>query len=165
MAEDRDSPAGAVVVRPAEQDDANALARLAGELGYPSTPVKVLARLDRLRADPGSHAVFVAERAPGAVLGWLHVFVARRLETDCFAEIGGLVVSSGARSAGVGAALVARAERWALDHGLTTLRVRSNVTRQRTHRFYERYGFARVKEQLVLQKPLAPQQPATPPPA
>jgi GNAT superfamily N-acetyltransferase len=136
------------VVRPAEQDDANALARLAGELGYPSTPVEVLARLDRLRADPG-HAVFVAERAPGAVLGWLHVFVARRLETDCFAEIGGLVVSSGARSAGVGAALVARAERWALDHGLTTLRVRSNVTRQRTH-------FARVKEQLVLQKPLAP---------
>jgi len=34
------------------------------------------------------------------------------------------------------------------------VRVRSNVVRERAHRFYERLGFVEVKKQKVLDKPL-----------
>ena len=37
-----------------------------------------------------------------------------------------------------------------------TLRVRSNVVRERTHRFYERLGFARLKTQVAFARPLDP---------
>src|SRR5690606_28443107 len=78
-------------VRPAAPADLDALAALAGRLGYPSSAAEVEARLHLLTAHPGLHAVYVAE-AEGAVVGWVHVFVGARLESEPFGELGGLVV-------------------------------------------------------------------------
>ncbi|HLT45938.1 MAG TPA: GNAT family N-acetyltransferase [Rubricoccaceae bacterium] len=141
-------------VRRAEPGDLDALAALAGQLGYPSTPDEASSRLRLLTAHPDLHAVYVAE-VGDAVAGWVHVFVGARLESDPFAEIGGLVVDERHRGAGVGEALVREAERWARGRGMAQLRVRSNVVRKRAHRFYEREGFERLKEQVVFQKRLA----------
>ena len=145
----------AMRLRLAEPRDADSLAELATELGYPSTADQIADRMRLLRATRElHHEIYVAEEPEGVAVGWLHLYVAYHLETDPFAEIGGLVVADGRRGAGVGAALVAEAERWAREHGLDRLRVRSNVVRERAHRFYERVGFARLKSQVVFEKRL-----------
>jgi GNAT superfamily N-acetyltransferase len=146
----------AMLLRLAETRDAEALTVLSIQLGYPTSIAETLERLRRLAERPDTHALYVAEGPAGQVVGWLHVFAALRIESHPFAEIGGLVVSQVVRGSGVGAALVAQAEAWARERGLAAIRVRSNVVRERAHRFYERAGFARLKNQIVLHKPLSP---------
>jgi GNAT superfamily N-acetyltransferase len=137
-----------MIVRDAELRDVEAIAALAGELGYPTTS-DAMAR--RLAALGGRDAVLVADDG-GACVGWIHVSVIDSLETDRHAEIRGLVVASTHRSAGIGAALVRAAEEWARRRELGRVRVRSNVMRERTHRFYERLGYRAVKSQKVFDK-------------
>jgi len=140
-----------VQLRPARAGDADALARLAGELGYPTTPAQASARLVRLENTEG--ALIVAEGG-GEVVGWVHVFVSPAFETDPSAEIGGLVVAAERRGAGIGALLVRAAEDWGRARGFAEIRVRSNVVRERTHRFYESAGYAERKRQAVFVKTL-----------
>jgi GNAT superfamily N-acetyltransferase len=140
-------------VRPALLADAEALAALAGELGYPATPELVEARLAAILAGPG-HAVLVAESIPGEVVGWIHVFGARRVESEPFAELGGLVVREGHRGRGIGRRLVEAARRWAAVRGFSTLRVRTSVVREEAHRFYRGLGFELAKRQSVFSRAL-----------
>jgi len=138
-----------VRIREARPEDAEALASLAGELGYPSTADQIASRLSALPDD----VVLVAELG-GAVAGWMQVGVVRSLESGTFAEVRGLVVTAAHRSSGIGARLVAAGEEWASGRGLTRMRVRSNVVRERTHAFYERHGYRTIKAQKVFDKPL-----------
>jgi len=64
----------ALRIRPAQPEDAPALAALAGQLGYPTTPEKMMARLQAL-AEDDHQAVFVAVEADGQVVGWVHVYL------------------------------------------------------------------------------------------
>lgn len=138
-----------MIVRAATREDAQALASLAGELGYPSTAEQMLVRFDAL---PESEAVLVA--ADPDVVAWVQVGVTSSLESGAFAEIRGLVVQEQQRSRGIGALLVDAAEEWARGRGLSRMRVRSNVLRERTHRFYERLGYIVKKSQKAFEKPL-----------
>lgn len=137
------------VLRPAAPADVPALAGLATQLGYPNTPEQIAGRLAALGAVPG-HAVLVAEQpGDGAVIGWIHVGSTRWLESDPYAEIGGLVVDAAWRGRRIGERLVRAGLAWAAAEGFREMRVRSNVVRADAHRFYERLGFARVKTQAV----------------
>jgi len=143
-------------VRAARADDAAALALLSGQLGYPVGGVEMADRLARVRAQRVGE-VFVAsagetDAADAEVLGWTHVVPRLQLEEAPFAELAGLIVAESARGLGVGAALLAAAEQWARDAGFALMRVRSNVVRERAHRFYEREGYRRVKVQGVFHK-------------
>lgn len=140
-------------LRPAAPNDAAALAGLATELGYPSRSDAVARRLDRLAAHDGN-AVLVAVGDGGAVVGWIHVFATFRVESDGFAEIGGLVVREKLRGEGIGRLLVEAAEGWAREAGLGQVRVRSNVVREATHRFYAHLGYDATKRQQVFAKRL-----------
>lgn len=142
-----------MIVRPARLSDAAAIAVLATQLGYPSRPEESERRL-RVLAERSDHAVLVAEADGGAVIAWCHVGGALPVETEPFAEILGLVVDESQRGQGIGEKLVDAAAEWATGNGYRTLRVRSNVVRERTHRFYERLGFARVKSQVVFSRTL-----------
>ena len=141
----------AMQIAPAEAADAPAIAALCAQLDHPATAEAVLRRLAGL--DPAVHAVFVAQR-DGAVVGWAHVAETRALEYEPCAELLGLVVDEGARSGGVGAALVAAAEQWARACGLSEMRVRSRDTRARAHAFYRREGYEDWKRQAVFRKQL-----------
>jgi GNAT superfamily N-acetyltransferase len=136
-----------MLVRPCLPNDAEAVAALAGELGYPSTAEQIRSRLEWLLGRDG-HAVFAAE-VDGRVVGWSHVHETRPLESEPFAELAGLVVAAGHRGTGIGKALVEAAVRWAAARRLATLRVRSNVIRTDAHRFYAARGFERLKTQAV----------------
>jgi N-acetylglutamate synthase-like GNAT family acetyltransferase len=98
-----------IVIRDAIIEDATLIAPLLGELGYPSQPDGVRARLARLLAREDSR-VFVAERAARVlgVLG-LHRMPVLTSPSD-IAMIIALVVTERARRSGVGRLLVARAE-------------------------------------------------------
>ncbi len=94
-------------------------------------------------------------RPDGSLCGWLHLFVAHRVESDRFAELGGLVVAEEDRGKGIGRRLLAAAEQWVKGRGITKLRVRSRSSRSDAHAFYQRLGFIGSKEQLVLDKPIS----------
>lgn len=135
--------------RPADTPDLTALTQ---QLGYPADPSAISRRLRSL-LDLESHALFVANEAD-QVFGWVHVFMAHRLESDACAEIGGLVVDASRRRRGVGKALVGAAEDWARSRGLMTVRVRSNIIREGAHRFYLRLGYASLKQSTVFARSL-----------
>ena len=139
-----------MVIRAVESRDIHALAALAGELGYPTSAGQMARRLAAV-AGRDEHAVFVADDDGGCV-GWIHVSIIDSLENDRHAEIRGLIVAAGRRGGGIGAALVDAAERWARARSCARVRVRSNVVRERTHRFYERLGYRVVKSQKVFDK-------------
>jgi GNAT superfamily N-acetyltransferase len=143
--------APAIHIRSAEERDIADLARLAGELGYPSTPEQIRKRFALVKTE-SHHATFVAVNNGGAVIGWIHLSEARSIETEPRAEITGLVVDANFRSGGAGRLLVERGEDWALQRGLTVIGVRSNIIRERTHVFYERLGYAVTKTQKVFRK-------------
>jgi GNAT superfamily N-acetyltransferase len=142
-------------IRKARRGDAERIAQLSGELGYPATAAQIATRLRQLK--PASkHAVFVAESPDAAtgLIGWLHVSVSHLLESDIRAEVNGLIVAEGRRSAGAGAKLLEAAEEWARRHGSQAMNVRSNVIRERAHRFYERNGYEHYKTQKAFRKAL-----------
>ena len=139
-------------VRRARFDDAAAIAQLTAQLGYPTLSEAITRRLDVLLSS-AEHGVLVASDE-ARLVGWLHVVVTRALEYEPCAEILGLVVDEAKRGLGAGAALVAAAEIWARERGMSEMRVRSRVTREGAHRFYERQGYVEWKRQVAFRKTL-----------
>jgi GNAT superfamily N-acetyltransferase len=70
------------------------------------------------------------------------------------AEIEGLVVEDEYRGNRIGEMLVDVAENWARRRGCTTLRLLSNIVRERAHEFYGRLGYDVLKTEYVFQKTL-----------
>jgi len=147
--------ADAVPLRPARPDDAEAVAALAAEWGYPAATDTYADRLATLCASP-VHAVFVAPSVAGdhALDGWLVIEARTTLGSGAFAEIAGLVVAGRARRGGTGRRLVAAAERWAAERGLRKLVVHSNTAREESHPFYLALGYSRAKSQHVYTRTL-----------
>jgi GNAT superfamily N-acetyltransferase len=140
-------------VRPMRIDDAQAVATLATQLGYPSTEAQLAERIPRLLG-LGDAAEMVAEDA-GAVVAWIHVELRRTLVADPEAQVMALVVDERCRGRGIGATLMSEAERWARERGAVKLRVGSRTTREGAHRFYERQGYTLAKTSHWFQKDLA----------
>jgi GNAT superfamily N-acetyltransferase len=140
-------------IRPMTAADAPQVADLTTQLGYPTSTEQATERLAALDERPAEHAALVAEEG-GRAVGWVHVELVTSLATGFQANIGGLVVDGSRRSDGIGADLLAAAEAWARERGARTMLVRSRVTRERAHRFYEREGYDLVKTSNVFEKPL-----------
>jgi len=142
-----------VRTRRARSTDARRVAELSGQLGYPTTVVEITKRMRRLK--PASqNALFVAESRDAGVVGWAHVSVTHLVEVGTRAELNGLIVAEDQRSLGAGARLLEDAEDWARKHGCPSMSVRSNVIRERAHKFYERQGYEHYKTQKAFRKPL-----------
>jgi GNAT superfamily N-acetyltransferase len=142
-----------VVIRRARAGDALRLAELSGQLGYSTAAGEMTKRLRKLK--PASqNALFVAESPGAGVVGWAHVSITHLVEVGTRAELNGLIVAEGQRSLGAGARLLEAAEDWARKHGCPSMSVRSNVIRERAHKFYERQGYEHYKTQKAFRKPL-----------
>lgn len=138
-------------IRDMEPGDAAAVAELCRQLGYERITEQIRAWIADAASRKGEQAAFVA-CVQGQVAGWIEVSIERRLQSEPFAMIGGLVVRDGERGRGIGRRLCRRAEKWAWDHELTTVRVTSRSTREAAHRFYLRDGYEQVKTSLVFEK-------------
>ena len=140
----------AVTIRPAKLADAAAFANLGTQLGYPSSPQQVAERLSVVLHNP-KHLILAA-LVRGQVAGWAHAYVCCLVESDLFAEVGGLVVDASHRGKGVGGKLLAKVEDWARKKGCRAVMLRSNVVRQEAHKFYANRGYGLVKTQYTFRK-------------
>lgn len=142
---------GAVEIRKLAEGDAEVVAELTQQLGYARSPEQIRAWVCDASRREADQAAFVS-CVDGEVAGWIEVCVERRLQSEPFALIGGLVVKEDKRGRGIGRMLCERAEQWAWDKGLKTLRVTSRITREGAHRFYLHEGYELVKTSLVFEK-------------
>jgi GNAT superfamily N-acetyltransferase len=139
-------------IRVASPSDADSLARLCEQLGYPSTAAQVRERL-RLLDDP--ERTLLVAGAAGGVAGFIDVHVQRTVEEDPFGEVGGLVVAEEYRGSGLGAALIEAATAWSRERGVARLWIRANLARgDAAHGFYAHLGCRAVKDQRVYELPL-----------
>lgn len=128
-------------IRPAEAQDAEAIAEMLGQLGYPAAPSNVRDRIRRMGGDTGA-AVLVVEE-DGVVCGMATLQVVPVLHEDSpRGQLTALVVSETYRRRGIGEALVAHAERLAARQGVTGIVVTTANHRAEAHAFYERLGYA-----------------------
>lgn len=144
-----------VRIRTAHLDDAQQIAELSGQLGYPVAGGDMRSRLETVAEDE-DHLVLVAESQDAQIIGWLHATVTRPLVDEPASHLAGLVVDRRFRRNGVGRALMHQAEAWTLARGLKWVSLRSNVIRADAHGFYERLGYERLKTQHMYRKRLAP---------
>jgi GNAT superfamily N-acetyltransferase len=142
-----------ILIRSHRASDVPAIARLSEQLGYPVSEAEALNYSQAIERDP-DQILLVAEDDSDEPVGWVHVFIARRVFVKPFADLGGLVVDEAARGAHIGAELMQAAETWALEQGCDQIYVRSNVIRKRAHRFYTRLGYESLKHQSVFRKKL-----------
>jgi GNAT superfamily N-acetyltransferase len=143
----------AVNIRSATMNDSSAIADLSAQFGYPTSPIQSANRLGVI-LDSKEHSILVACLDNDTVVGWVHVFLAFRVESDPFAEIGGFVVTEEFRRRGIGRSLLAAVEEWVSQSGITKLRVRSRSNRKDARTFYEQLGFSKSKQQHVFDKSL-----------
>jgi GNAT superfamily N-acetyltransferase len=140
-------------VRKATRSDAARIAELSAELGYPATTKQIETRFLQLLPRT-KHALLVAEGPGAQLVGWIHVSVANLIESDVRAEVNALIVAEAHRSLGAGVKLLEAAENWARSSGCRNVNLRSNVIRERAHKFYERQGYEHYKTQKAFRKPL-----------
>jgi ribosomal protein S18 acetylase RimI-like enzyme len=127
-------------IRDARPEDAEALARLLGQLGYPTSPEALGRRLQRLRASAADRLV-VAE-LDGHVVGLASVNVSLALEyDDPAAKLSAIAVDEGYRRRGIGQALVDAIEEEASRRGCRLIFLTSAERREDAHAFYRRLGF------------------------
>jgi GNAT superfamily N-acetyltransferase len=125
-------------IRDARPADADEIARLLTQLGYPSEAEAVESRLDRLLIV--GDRVAVAELG-GAVVGLAHLQVAPAIERDRpAAKLGALVVDEAHRGHGIGRALVEAMEEEARRRACELLYLTTSERRDDAHAFYERIG-------------------------
>lgn len=133
-----------------ETPDAEAIAALSQQLGYPATPEASQRRISPVLQHP-DHCAFVA-LVDEQVAGWIHGFHTINLESDPFVAIAGLVVDENHRRMGIGKALINKVIEWSVSKNCGRLRVRCNAKRKASHLFYEAMGFGEVKEQKIFDR-------------
>jgi len=123
-------------IREAKARDAEAIAVLIVALGYDVTAADVRRRLK------GTAALVAEKDKVVAVLTTSTTAVLHRPRP--VGRISMMVVAEAARGAGIGAALVAEAEKRLKAAGCGLVEVTSNRRRLRAHAFYERLGYERT---------------------
>ncbi|TBO44789.1 GNAT family N-acetyltransferase [Pedobacter kyonggii] len=138
-----------VQIREISEKDAESVATLSTQLGYESDIKQTSARIKRIN-NSNENCAFVA-LVDGEVVGWIHGFYTLRLESDPFIEIGGLIVDENYLNLKIGKQLIENVNIWAKKHQVKKLKVRCNIKRTESHKFYERLGFKENKRQIALE--------------
>ncbi|WP_182922340.1 GNAT family N-acetyltransferase [Pedobacter planticolens] len=123
--------------------DAQEITALSTQLGYENEIENLLVRIQEI-VNSKNDCVFVA-KLDGNIVGWIHGFRAVRIESPVFAEIGGLVVDRQWQKQNIGKSLIEAVKEWSNSLGIAKIRVRCNIVRTESHKFYENVGFSQNK--------------------
>jgi GNAT superfamily N-acetyltransferase len=141
-------------IREMRIEDAISIARLSGQFGYQSSEEETKERILMLKKFP-DNCGFVAI-ADNEIVGWIHVMLSTRIESQPFYEISGLVVDESYRGQGIGKKLVGEVKSWCNGKDIRKLRVRCNITRIRSYEFYVKSGFDETKVSKIFEMDLKP---------
>jgi GNAT superfamily N-acetyltransferase len=138
----------ALTLRAPRDTDADAIAELLAQLGYPATAEEVRARLQRMLKDP--HVVVFVAEVDGVVAGLSTGHAIQSIHhTPPTVLLTTLVVDESRRGGGVGRALTRAIEAWARSRGATRISLTSGAQRADAHAFYERLGYQRTGVRLT----------------
>lgn len=144
-----------ITIRTITEHDAEAVATLSEQLGYPLSASQLRDRFLRIATTMGNGLFVATNEATNkqqAVIGWVHVHTVDRLEVARYAEIGGIVVDVACQASGVGRSLMACAEKWASDCGYDRIKLSSGAHRNEAHAFYERIGYSNIRTSFRFEK-------------
>jgi GNAT superfamily N-acetyltransferase len=127
-------------IRDARIEDADALAILLTQLGYPQDSSFVIQKLKEL-ADRETAKVFVAE-LDGSVAGFLSFDSEPAFHRNGrIGTITAMCVLENMRGNGIGRQLIEHAEAFAKQSGCVRIAVASGIQRHETHKFYLKMGY------------------------
>jgi GNAT superfamily N-acetyltransferase len=130
-----------ISIRNVRPSDAEAVALLCTQLGYPTTAEVIPHRLAKLAADENARALIAVRN--GAAVGLIAIHLRHTLNHDSpIGQITLMVVDENNRTRGVGRSLVHAAEQWAVERGMHRVSVTTQLTRAGAHAFYEKVGYA-----------------------
>ena len=128
-----------ITLRAAAPSDAERIASLFTDEGYPSGPSDIVERLARFGS--AESQVIVADH-DGEVLGFIALHAVPRFEhSDRILRIMALVVDPGVRERGIGRLLMAEAERVGSELGAAFAEVTAGHHRPDARRLYEELGY------------------------
>ncbi|MCH8617313.1 GNAT family N-acetyltransferase [Sphingomonas sp. SM33] len=136
-----------VAIRDAQLADAPRLTELIIELGHPIEEAQVRANLELL-----------SERSPlplvattnGEVVAMCGLSAMVTVHRDApVGRVSVMIVAEAHRGRGIGALLIAEAEKRLAALGCKILEVTSNVRRERAHQFYEKLGYERTSYRFM----------------
>lgn len=131
--------AAQLTIRTATEEDAERLATLLTDEGYPAGPSDLARRIARF--DGPASRVLVAEQAD-EVLGFVAFHLVPRFETeDWFIRVITVVVDPGARERGIAKALLAEVERIGREEGVAFLEVTAGHHRPEARHLFESVGY------------------------
>jgi ribosomal protein S18 acetylase RimI-like enzyme len=129
----------ALTFRPATDADAEAIAALFTDEGYPAGPSDIVERLSRFGSD---HSRVIVAEHEEALLGFIAFHALPRFEhDDRILRILALVVDAGARERGVGRGLIAEAERIGTELGAAYIEITAGHHRPEARHLYESLGY------------------------
>ena len=130
-------------IRDSKLSDAAGLAALMCELGYETAGAEMESRLISILKDP-RYKTLVALN-DDKICGMIGtVSASSYLHNDLTGRIIALVVSRESRRRGIGARLIAEAEKNLIQRGITRVTVTARFEREKAHQFYEKLGYART---------------------
>ena len=128
-----------ITLRTATEADAERIAGLFTDEGYPSGPSDIVERLERFGSE---HSRVIVADNSGEVLGFVAVHALPRFEhSDRILRIMALVVDAGVRERGVGRLLMEEAERLGREVGAAFAEVTAGHHRPDARRLYEELGY------------------------
>ncbi|MEA2545683.1 MAG: hypothetical protein QOI09_956 [Chloroflexota bacterium] len=128
-----------ITLRTATEADAERIAGLFTDEGYPSGPSDIVERLERFGSE---HSRVIVADNGGEVLGFVAVHALPRFEhSDRILRVMALVVDAGVRERGVGRLLMEEAERLGREVGAAFAEVTAGHHRPDARRLYEELGY------------------------
>jgi ribosomal protein S18 acetylase RimI-like enzyme len=129
-----------LAIRDAVRDDAEALARLVTDLGYPTSPGQMQARLDSIFADADYRTLVAID--DGMIVGFIGLRIGLNYASDgLYGQIMAFSVAPGHQRRGVGSVLLEAGEAALAARGAETVVVTTANHRADAHAFYEKNGY------------------------
>ena len=111
-------------------------------LGYDVDISTVSNQINKLSCDNKNHILAVYEdENTKKVIGFIHAQVYESVYSDTGLNILGLAVDPDFRGNGVGKKLIGYIEKYAMDNGISFIRLNSANHRVEAHKFYENIGY------------------------
>src|SRR5438034_4277971 len=130
-------------IRDGKLSDAAGLAALMCELGYETAGAEMESRLISILKDPRYKTLVAMNN--DKICGMIGtVSASSYLHNDLSGRIIALVVSKELQQRGIGARLIAAAEKNFIQRGITRVTVTARFEREKAHQFYEKLGYART---------------------